>query len=69
MALKAINKTKVYTTRQGLKESTAFFERVLETFRQYIPMELVSQKAKVITAFINQYEPDILRKFQGLERI
>uniref|UniRef100_A0A8C0LZT6 Core shell protein Gag P30 domain-containing protein n=1 Tax=Canis lupus familiaris TaxID=9615 RepID=A0A8C0LZT6_CANLF len=71
-ACKPTNLAKVYDVRQGKDESpAAFLERVIEAFRQYIPMnpEAPETKAVIIMAFVNQAAPDIKKKLQRVERL
>ena len=71
-ACKPTNLAKVYDVRQGKDESpAAFLERVIEAFRQYIPMnpEAPETKAAIITAFVNQAAPNIKKKLQRVERL
>ena len=59
------NMIKVYNIRHGQEKSQdAFFERVTEAFRQYTPINPVSQEAKatVAMAFTNQSASYIPRK-------
>ena len=56
--------------RQEPTESlAAFLERLMETFRQYTPMDPQAEEshAAVLLAFINQAAPDIRKKLQKIE--
>ena len=59
------NLAKVNLVRQEPNESpTAFLERLMEAFRQYIPMDPRADEshAAIMLAFVNQAAPDIRRK-------
>ena len=71
-ARKPINLAKVNLVRQEPEESlAAFIERLMETFRQYTPMDPQANEshAAVTLAFMNQAAPDIRRKLQKIERL
>ncbi|XP_043433470.1 uncharacterized protein LOC122481667 [Prionailurus bengalensis] len=58
------------TVIQGKTESpAAYLERLMETFRQYTPMnpEAPENQAAVVMAFVNQAATDIKKKLQKLE--
>ena len=67
---KPTNLSKVNLLRQEPNESpAAFLERLMEAFRQYMPMEPQADesRAAVLLAFVNQAAPDIRRKLQRIE--
>lgn len=69
-ARKPTNLAKVYSVIQGKTESpAAYLERLMETFRQYTPMnpEAPENQAAVVMAFVNQAATDIRKKLQKLE--
>ena len=69
-ARKPTNLAKVNLVRQEPTESpAAFLERLMEAFRQYIPMDPQAEEslAAVLLAFVNQEIPDIRRKLQKIE--
>ena len=69
-ARKPTNLSKVNLIRQEPNESpAAFFERLMEAFRQYTPMDPQADdsRAAVLLAFMNQAAPDIRRKLQKIE--
>ncbi|XP_040330612.1 uncharacterized protein LOC121030362 [Herpailurus yagouaroundi] len=69
-ARKPTNLAKVYSVIQGKTESpAAYLERLMETFRQYTPMnpEAPENQAAVVMAFVNQAATDIKKKLQKLE--
>ena len=71
-ARRPTNLAKVNQVRQELKESlAAFLERLMEAFRQYMPMDPQADesRAAVLLAFVNQAAPDIRRKLQKIERL
>ena len=56
--------------RQEPTESlAAFLERLMETFRQYTPMDPQAEEshAAVLLAFVNQAAPDIRKNLQKIE--
>ena len=66
-ARRPTNLAKVNLVRQEPNESpTAFLERLMEAFRQYIPMDPQADEshAAVMLAFVNQAAPDIRKKLQ-----
>ncbi|VFV35347.1 Hypothetical predicted protein [Lynx pardinus] len=69
-ARKPTNLAKVYSVIQGKTESpAAYLERLMETFRQYTPMnpEAPENQAAVVMAFVNQAATDIKKKLQKLQ--
>ena len=69
-ARKPTNLYKVNLIRQEPNESpAAFFERLMEAFRQHTPMDPQADEshAAVLLAFVNQAAPDIRRKLQKIE--
>ena len=69
-ARKPMNLLKVNLIRQEPNESpAAFLERLMEAFRQYMPMDPQADEshAAVLLAFMNQAAPDIRRKLQKIE--
>lgn len=61
---------KVYDVQQGRDESPeAFLERIMEAFRQYIPMDPVSPENRAATVMVSltKATPDIKRKLQRVE--
>ena len=69
-ARKPTNLAKVNLVRQEPTESlAAFLERLMEAFRQYMPMDPQAEesRAAVLLAFVNQAAPDIRKKLQKLE--
>ena len=69
-ARKPTNLSKVNLIRQEPNESpAAFFERLMEAFRQHTPMDPQADesRAAVLLAFVNQAAPDIRRKLQKIE--
>ena len=71
-ARKPTNLSKVNLIRQEPNESPeAFLERLMEAFRQYMPMDPQADEshAAVLLAFVNQAAPDIRRKLQRIERL
>ena len=69
-ARKPTNLAKVNLVRQEPNESlAAFLERLMETFRQYTPMDPQADEscAAIMLAFVNQAAPDIRRKLQKTE--
>ena len=71
-ARKPTNLAKVNLVRQEPNESlAAFLERLMETFRQYTPMDPQADEscAAIMLAFVNQAAPDIRRKLQKIERL
>ena len=71
-ARKLTNLSKVNLIRQEPNESpAAFLERLMEAFRQYMPMDPQADesRAAVLLAFVNRAAPDIRRKLQKIERL
>ena len=71
-ARKPTNLSKVNLIRQEPNESpAAFLERLMEAFRQYMPMDPQADesRAAVLLAFVNRAAPDIRRKLQRTERL
>ena len=71
-ARKPTNLSKVNLIRHELNESlAAFLERLMEAFRQYMPMDPQADesRAAVLLAFVNQAALDIRRKLQRIERL
>ena len=71
-ARKPTNLAKVNLVRQEPNESpAAFLERLMETFRQYTPMDPQADEscAAIMLAFVNQVAPDIWKKMQKIERL
>ena len=67
---KPTNLSKVNLVRQEPNESpAAFLERLMEAFRQYMPMDPQADesRAAVLLAFVNQAAPDSRRKLQKIE--
>ena len=65
-----MNLLKVNLIRQEPNESpAAFLERLMEAFRQYMPMDPQADesRAAVLLAFVNQAAPDSRRKLQKIE--
>ena len=71
-ARKPTNLAKVNLVRQEPNESlAAFLERLMETFRQYTPMDPQADESctAIMLAFVNQAAPDIRKKLQKIERL